>query len=823
MLKKTNLIFFLFTILVSVANAQIQYGNEWIVPTQQYYKFSTAKNGIYAVSYSELTAAGVNMSIDPRRYQLWHRGVEQTILIKGEADGNFGNSDSLFFYGKLNDGSLDAQIYQPSVFQPHNYYNLYSDTAAYFLTWGASNSTHRMAKDLTNSVLTPEVFHMEETIIVYTDEYSNGHEGEEAKQSYGEIGELWCGSRFIGNRTLTVPLNNVSPSGNFTVEVMIVGRNHANTRNVTLQVNNLAIENFTNFSQLSTNLISRSYSSSLLGTSSVDININAIANGIPGTPDNYISIAYIKLRYPQTTAMAGAVQKNFSPLSTVAQRYFDINWTASSMPLVFDLTDENNLRLLNSTLVGNSLGVFVPAGVDNFMAVQSDGCLKVPVIKEVDLSPYDTTSNYLILTNKKLWTKATEYGNYRASIAGGSHQVLMLDVEKLYNQFNYGEYSPLGIKQFCSYQVLHNENIETLFIIGKGMDIDYGSRESNGYYRKNSSIYINNPIPVNKIENFVPPYGSPPSDVFYALKYNSIQSKYIPGFAIGRLSAKTESDIDIYLEKVIGHEKLDSNLLWRKNLVHISGGNGISQQTTFFGYVEGYRNIVENSSFKGKVVRTITKTVNSDPILKVNIADEVNAGLNMVTFFGHSAYFVTEVDLGKPSQDIYGFANGENKNDPNDPSYPRYPFMFLNGCESAAVYYKSSFAEDWINTPKRGAIAAMGVSDVGYTSPLDVYCSAMYKGLYNVDSLKGRSSGEIMKNVLISNTSPTDPQTIMQMNFHGDPQIKFYSPRRPDYEIAGDNETRNDKPELKCFIKSFDTKKVTASTDSFQIDRKSVV
>ncbi len=816
MIKKIYLLFFIFIFIVSVANAQIMYGNEWIVPTQQYYKLSTAQDGIYGVSYADLNAAGVNMSINPQRFQLWHRGVEQNILIKGELDGIFNNSDSLYFYGKRNDGTLDAKIYQPSILQPHKYYNLYSDTTAYFLTWGTVNSTKRMTTDLSNTVLTPEPFHLTSSLIVYSDDYTTGHEGEEARQTYGENGETWCGYRFDGvSVTKTISLSNVSTSGNFTVEVMVVGRNHSNNRNVTLKVDNLPVENFPGFSQLSTSLISRTYASSVLGASSVDITITPI--NVAGQIKNDISIAYIKIIYPQSTNMGGATQKIFSPVAAVAPSYFDINWTSSSSPLIFDLTDKNNLRVLNSTLASSSLGVFVPAGVTEFITVESNACLKVPVLKEVNLIPYDTTSSFLILTSKKLWTKATDYATYRASNSGGNHQVLMVDVEKLYNQFSYGEYTPIGIKQFCDYQVLHNEKIENLFIIGKGMDVNYGSREADVFYRKNSSNYINNPILANRIENFVPPYGSPPSDMFYALKFDNTKNKYMPGMAVGRLSAKTENDIQLYLDKVIAHEKLDSNLLWRKHLVHISGGNGVSQQGTFRGYVEGYRAIVENSTFKGKVVRTISKTINSETILDAKIADYVNNGLNMVTFFGHSAYFVTEVDIGKPSSEIYGFENGSNKNDPSDPSYPRYPFMFLNGCESAAVYYKNSLAEDWINTPNKGSIAAMGVCDVGYTSPLDVYCSAMYRAMYNVDSLKGKSAGTIMKNVLRSSSFYIDDQTIMQMNFHGDPQVKFYSPRRPDYEISGDHETRIDKPELKCFIKSFDSKKVTASADSFQI------
>src|ERR1700748_1697718 len=96
----------LIVLLLSLTNVVYgQYGNEWIVPGQEYFKFSTAQDGMYAVSYAELEAAGVNVGgVNPQYFQLWHRGVEQRIWVKGESDGHFDPTDSLIFYGRMNDG-----------------------------------------------------------------------------------------------------------------------------------------------------------------------------------------------------------------------------------------------------------------------------------------------------------------------------------------------------------------------------------------------------------------------------------------------------------------------------------------------------------------------------------------------------------------------------------------------------------------------------------------------------------------------------------------------------------------------------------------------
>ena len=123
-------------VILSSLPSQAQFSNEWINFSQPYYKIPVSKSGIYRISQTDLIAAGVPIgSIDPRRINLYHRGVEQAIFIQGQVDAVFDPADFIEFYGQRNDGTLDIDLYSPGSSQPHSYYNLYSDTAAYFLTW----------------------------------------------------------------------------------------------------------------------------------------------------------------------------------------------------------------------------------------------------------------------------------------------------------------------------------------------------------------------------------------------------------------------------------------------------------------------------------------------------------------------------------------------------------------------------------------------------------------------------------------------------------------------------------------------------------------
>ncbi len=72
----------------------------WPLPGEAF-KVYVAQEGIYRLTYDQLSAAGVPVdSLDPRTLQLFSNGQEVAIRVVGEADGQFNPADYVLFYGQ---------------------------------------------------------------------------------------------------------------------------------------------------------------------------------------------------------------------------------------------------------------------------------------------------------------------------------------------------------------------------------------------------------------------------------------------------------------------------------------------------------------------------------------------------------------------------------------------------------------------------------------------------------------------------------------------------------------------------------------------------
>ena len=137
------------------------YGNEWIKFNQRYFKIKLAEDGVYRIDAAALQQAGVPITtIAATRIKVFRRGQE--IAVNKIATDGF--LDYLEFYGEKNDGKLDSLLYEDPSYQIHPYYNLFTDTASYFLTWnqtetGKSMTTSNLGD---NSGLTAEPYHLNE-------------------------------------------------------------------------------------------------------------------------------------------------------------------------------------------------------------------------------------------------------------------------------------------------------------------------------------------------------------------------------------------------------------------------------------------------------------------------------------------------------------------------------------------------------------------------------------------------------------------------------------------------------------------------------------
>lgn len=789
-----RLILTFFTVFVAIGSFA-QFGNEWITFNQQYYKIPVAKDGLYRLTYTDLQNAGFPVgSIDPRRIQIFHRGVEQHIRVEGEIDAVFNPADYIEFYGKKNDGVSDAELYQPASTQPNQYYNLYSDTTAYFITVNSlAQLGFRMENFFENNLppISAETFHHDQKLRVLTTQYSTGQiYNTYLQNSFFETGEGWTGDLIVQNSSLDYLIDNIlfasQVSGNPQLEVQVVGRAELPHR----------VEISVGPSSASRVVATQTFSGSEVITISATLNWSDIgadgrmtvrvrALGVSGA--DRLSASYVKVTYPQIFNQAGSSEKIFQLNEKAGNRsYIEIQNTVAGTKL-FDITDPSNVVFIGTTST-TTLNAVIPNTATSRKILATNSFI-TPSVRPVSFRNIDpSVADYLIISNQALMKPAGEYSNavkayasYRASSAGGSYDTLLVDVNQLYNQFNYGEISPLAITRFMKWTV-SSGNPRYLFIIGKGLDVWHG-------YHRNPSAFT--------FHDYVPSAGMPASDILYTAGLNGTNVE--PAIPTGRIASNTPQDVAAYLNKVKEMEALPFHELWRKELLHLSGGINPGEPELFKNILGEYAKVAEDFYLGGNV--SVIAKENTEVGEIVNISDKVNAGLNLITLFGHSSPSQNDFNIGFVSAPELGYNNAG-----------KYPMFLINGCNAGDFFSPViRYGEDWINTPLKGAVGFMANTSFGYASLLNSYSATFYNIAYGDSVFIHKGIGDVQKEVVRRltefNTSVSFVTQGQQVILLGGPAVKLFGSNKPDFEI-----TNND-----VYAESYNSDPVTALSDSFAI------
>ena len=778
-----------------------QYSNDWIRSGQAYYRIPVAKKGVYRLTTSDLQSAGVPVgAIDPRRIQIFHRGQEQAIFVQGQADAILDAGDYLEFYGVGNDGSLDKDLYKPSTAQPHNYYNLYSDTTAYFLTWQLSATQGKRITNFSEVNVTnipKEVFHTQERLLFNKNQYSAGNTVDDVIQyTHFDEGEGWTGTALQGGQsveyTLDLITQTVQPSGNPQLEMLLVGRDqiaHSAQIYVGANTGSLRLLDTHSFSGYTAEKLMYSLLWSDIGPDGrFTIRFTAAT---AGTNRPQFSASYVKISFPQSFNANGVSEKNYF-LNTNAGNKSYIEWDNSPANLrIWDVTDASSMVAIGTTSAGLILKAVVPSTSTSRNLFVFNSFL-TPTLKKVSFRIINPAlAEYVIISNKLLMQPASGYSDpvkayagFRASESGGGYDTLVVAVDQLYNQFNYGETSPRAIYEFMRFLV--NEGPpKYLFLIGKGRDV------SAGYHR------IVNPAPAI-LKDLVPTAGTPGSDLTFTAGLGG--TTYEPAVPTGRLSASTPAQVAAYLNKIKEIETGSVIQPWQKKGLHLSGGIQPNELIAFRGYLDEFKSIAEDTLWGGSI-STIAKR-DPNPVELINVSDKVNEGVNLITFFGHSSPGTIDIDIGYVSDPTLGY---------NNPG--KYPTFLINGCNAGNFFSGSTaFGEDWILTANKGARNFIAHSSFGFVYSLRYYSDLFYKVGFSDSTFIKKGVGDVQKEVarLYMAAAPATIANItqvQQMVLLGDPAVRLFNYSKPDYEITG----------ASLSLASFDNKPVTVVSDSFAV------
>lgn len=762
----------LFFIGVLAANSQ-PFGNEWIDFSQEYIKIKIAEDGFYRITGSELQQYDFPLSSTPAsRVRLFRRGEEISINRVVNQDGV--TLSYIEFWAEKNDGDTDTELYISEDLQPHTEYNLFTDTASYFLTWtnSASNKRINTSTDNDNSGLAPEEYHYDRKAVILSSRYNRGRQfgpGNDFSLSEYDMGEGWTGPLRGKNASeqISFELENLTSSSTpIELDVVMIGEN-SQRHKVRVQVgpdaSSLTTIDEPEFEGYNRLYYRTTFDQNLLnGGSTLLVKLTTL--GFPGIADN-VSYALVDVRYPQSFPLSNENKIYRLKTSAEGRSYLRVPAQNPSAVRFFDVTDPENPIQIAKNELQDRVDLVVPGTSVERALVAIVQPLETAILEKVTFDPIDLTAEYLIITHPFLRNATdgtdpiADYASFRQSSTGGNYKVEVAEIQQIFDQFNYGDPSPLAIKRMLK---AGYEDIKMVFIIGRGWIV------STNYYR-DSGFRENNPIQI-------PTYGDPGGDALYSVGLNP-QQPQSPTIPIGRLNANSSEEVRGYLDKTIDTENHVYNDLSKKNIIQLSGGQNSQELQVFENFIVDFQNVAEGD-FLGGIVMNQGKTT-SAVFETFRISEEVNAGVGLITLFGHSSATITDIEIGFVSDDGFKY-NNEGK----------YPVVLVNGCNAGSIFGNThTLGEDWTLTPKKGAIAFISNSSFASSTTLKRFSDLYYEVSYADENTFGETIGEIISDAsdrYFQRWGDSDNSRVQvhQILLQGDPAIRPFGANQPDFSIS---------------------------------------
>ncbi|MGG7662678.1 C25 family cysteine peptidase [Dyadobacter sp. BHUBP1] len=720
-------------------------GNEWLAGKygQQWVRVSVSTKGIHRIAISSLPAAF--QSADKAKLQLWHRGNQVSIL---KADNT-----EILFYGVPNDGASDELLYRLPTSRKNPYFSTYSNISAYFLTIGTDNGLRAEVENtpVDNGVPASE-FHNQVELKTYQTEYTHFtfYSTRPATfNSFFEDGKTGTGTRLPVGAQATSPVytaNPVSsaqpatPASNFNfaaknvyggsipkVKILLSGRGGSAQVQIKVGKNSSALRQVTTANTFDFGPLEVNFDLD----PAQDYDANGGTLGFQSViPSAWFSVSYFTVSYNQTIDAQGlnSYEFNFPAASAGSKSRIPIaNPPANA--LFYDISSVDNPRIIQGAAAnlmvsrnGNALKLLTTNDSQN-INVQA-GNISTVTFQNINPASY----NYLIIAADNLLGSAQAFGAYRQNDSPGvKYSPLVIKAKDLYNEFNYGEPSPVAIKRFVDYMISDGNKEKFLLLIGK-------------------SITRPDKI-VKELPDEVPTVGFPGSDLLLVDGLAGTPED-VPAIPVGRISALTDAEVNGYLQKVKDYEA-QKDIAWRKNVMHVSGGKDTGEINQFASYLSTIGNIVNTSPFNGTVIPKI-KTQAADVIEEVNIGTELNgAGLGMISYFGHGSTYRTDLNPGYVTDPAKNYNNTT-----------KFPVLFYNGCGVNNIFSNlfgstpntstsRPLSLDWLIAPGKGAIVVFGNTWDAYASTSNEYLDRLYPLIFSKSDKARGTIGEILKEVAL--------------------------------------------------------------------------
>jgi hypothetical protein len=674
-----------------------QTSQQYALAGGQAVKLGVRQEGWYHVDAGQLTAAGMPAFVNPDTLQLFVNGKEQDILVSEQR----GRVSAVEFYGT----GVDTT---------------WSDTQVYWLTWGSHLGQRIQSQSGKGKGTAPTSFPFTvqwKPRMMYFPALING----DADNFFGPTLDP------TEPVTQLLPVANLSAGtpGNSTLQIKMQGVS-AGTHVVDVQLNGNSLGSVIFQDQES-------------GVSSFAVSNASLAEGATltltahGDGSDVTLVDTVALTYPHKYAADSDALRFTAPSGPQVM----ITGFSNSQIQVMDVTDPANVTAPQGMVApqrggGYAITVVPQGGGTRTLLAFTNAQMNLPANVEANQpSSWHSAqagADMVIISHGDFIDSLAQLITLRQS---QGLKVAVVNVEDLYDEFNYGVLSPYAVKNFlANARTVWTRKPRWVLLVGDA------TSDPRDYFGKHQEDYV-------PVELVATTQLETASDDWFG----DFNNDGIPEMAFGRLPVHAVSDAAALVAKIVAYDKAVA-APWKNKALLAAGAN--DSENNFESYIAAVQALLPGM--------TVTKILQgSDPNAAADFLAAFNSGQGLVDFSGHGA---TEVWLGNlfSSAAAGTVTNGAAT-----------PFLISMTCLNG--YFQDvwtfSLAEAVLEAPGGGAVGVWASSGLTDSAPQATLNQAMIKALY------GGGSITVGEAAVTAKKAVTDPDVRKTWILFGDPAMKI--------------------------------------------------
>ena len=614
-----------------------------------WYRFQVDKTGVFKISRQFLQQLGINIdTVDPRTIKLFGNGgrmmpyansdpypfdpAENAILIVGESDGYFHESDYILFYAEGPNG-YDIKR--------NTNINVYNSATTYYINISPGNGKRIQPMNQPSGSVDMMIETFQDYKYHEVDEYN-----------LASVGRRWFGNRFDIETTQTFDFSfpNIITSIPVKLKTFVASTSEIPTT-MDLKVNGTSVSNLVIPAVTQTTLVSEAIFDGDVNVSNSNVSITLDYDNA-GNPSALGYIDFISLEATRELKYAGNQFMFYNRAVTGVSGIGQYNLTnASQVNEVWDITDLYNIKSVSNSNSSSTISFTSALGSLKKYAVVASPSYHEPIMIS---NTYVNNQNlkgtifnnaqgvfqdidYIIIARGDMMGQAERLAQINRDQYGLNVKVVNLN--PIYTEFGPGVQDIGAIRNFIKY-VYDNASsperrLKYLCLFGDG-SFDYKERLPN-----NTNI-----IPswhaydsFNLTSSFV-------SDDFYGMmdpNEGEMDTSDKLDIAIGRIIADSPQQAKEMVDKVASYYVEASYGNWRNNVLVVSDdvdeswekdiqlttdaiGDNITDEKRFINVTKIHSDaFVQESSAGG----------DSYPAVKTAMVNAIESGVLVVNYFGH--------------------------------------------------------------------------------------------------------------------------------------------------------------------------------------------